>query len=223
MDRDIDTVVLVRHGRTGWNRERRFRGRTDLPLDDVGREQAEATGVLVAGLAPRAAIVSSPLRRALETAAPIGRRTGRAVRPAPGFLAMSFGAWEGCSAPEVAARWPDQYRLWLERPVAARPEGGETLDDVRTRAASAVDRALAEAGAAAAAPDEARSLVVVAHTVVNRMIALHLLGLDTAQFWSLALRPCGVSVLRRVRAGWTVELWNATHHLPGRLDDGPEG
>jgi broad specificity phosphatase PhoE len=126
-------LVLVRHGRTAWNAERRFLGCTDLPLDDVGLAEA-ATLPARPGLLPLSAVYASPLRRALDTA--------RVLDPAPRILPdlreMHQGELEGLLGPEAVERFTPFFERWVEDPSGVAPPGGETLDEVRSRAWSAL-------------------------------------------------------------------------------------
>lgn len=124
-------VVLVRHGRTQWNAERRFLGRTDIPLDAVGQAQAYALALSMPAFTH---VYSSPLSRALETA--------RALHPEPvaihGLEELSQGHLEGLHREEAVARHPEFFAQWLQDPVAARVPGGETLQEVADRALRAL-------------------------------------------------------------------------------------
>ena len=86
-------ILLVRHGQTAWNRSDRFRGRADVPLDEVGLAQAEATGRRVASQWQVNAVYSSTMSRALNTAQAIAGRFGLSVQPHAGLTDIDFGAW----------------------------------------------------------------------------------------------------------------------------------
>jgi len=130
------TADLVRHGRTSLNAEGRFRGRLDVPLDDEGRRQAEAAAERLAAV-DLAAVYSSPLRRALETAQPIAARHGLEVQIEERLVDLDHGAWEGLTAAEAEAQDPQAYGLWLD-PLSAAPPGGEPVADALTRAPEGV-------------------------------------------------------------------------------------
>ena len=98
-------LLLLRHAETDWNREGRYQGWTDTDLSEVGRGQAEAVGRLLARQ-PLAAVWSSTLRRARDTAAAIADAQGLAVKEHAAFMEMRFGDWEGLTRAEVAARFP---------------------------------------------------------------------------------------------------------------------
>ena len=119
-------LVLVRHGETAWNRERRYQGWRDTPLSATGRVQAEAAGRLLARQ-PLAAVWSSPLERARDTAAAIAAPLGLLVREEAAFKEMRFGEWEGLTRDEASAQFPSLYRAWAETPHLVTLPGAETL------------------------------------------------------------------------------------------------
>lgn len=143
------TVAFVRHGRTEWNRTGRLQGSSDVPLDDVGREQARGVARTL-GSPPWTALVTSPLRRARQTAAIVG--AGLGLPPAhvcAGLAERTYGQAEGLTREQALRRWPDG-----EFP------GQETLDSVAARGAAALD-ALGRRHAAG-------RIVVVAHGALIR-------------------------------------------------------
>ena len=104
----IRRVLLLRHGRTRWNAQRRFQGQADPPLDDIGRAQAYEVAALVAALEPQL-IVSSDALRAAQTAAPLAEITGLPVQLEPRLRERSLGHWEGLTREEVQERYPDEF------------------------------------------------------------------------------------------------------------------
>jgi len=128
-------VVLLRHGRTAWNAQRRFQGQADPPLDEVGRMQAYEVAALVAALRP-GLLVSSDAARAMQTAEVVAEQAGLPVIPEARFRERGLGHWEGLTRDEVAEQYPDEYADWLGgRDVSRR--GGETRDEVAARALAA--------------------------------------------------------------------------------------
>jgi alpha-ribazole phosphatase len=200
------TVILVRHGETAWNRREVFRGRADVELNQRGRAQAQA---VAASLKKRevAAVYSSPLRRAIETAQAIARPHNIPVRVEQGFIDFDYGSWQGMQHDEVRRRYPKLYQDWIERPHTVRIEGGESLRMVRRRAMNAL-RNLAEQH-----PEE--TVVIVAHRVVNKVILCAVLGLDNSHFWRVRQDTCALNILEWSRDQWAVQLLNDTCHLKG--------
>jgi broad specificity phosphatase PhoE len=123
-------LLLVRHGETDWNRDNRFQGHADPPLNDLGHEQAAELAAALAG-EELTAVYSSPLRRALETADPLAAPRGFAAVPVEGLQEVDVGSWEGLTRAEVEARFPEQFRRWL-----AHGQGwtdGETYEQMGER------------------------------------------------------------------------------------------
>jgi len=210
-------IVLIRHGQTAWNREVRFRGRADVELDETGLRQAEATGRYLAARWPVTAVYASPMCRAMQTAEAIARIQGLTARPLEGLLDIDFGEWQGLSPNEVAQRYPNLYRAWLEAPHTVHFPGGESLDVVRKRVVAALDEVIARH------PEQ--SVALVSHTVVNRVLLCAVLGLGNEHFWRLRQETCAVNVFDAEDDGtFTIALLNDTchlHALSGYLPDRP--
>ena len=197
-------VLLIRHGRTDWNRERVFRGRADVPLSAEGSQQAQALAERLAG-EHIAAAYSSPLVRALATAAPAAQAHGLSPRPEGRLTDMSYGEWEGQSEASVRTRWPDLCALWRTEPERVRPPGGETLAEVMNRAEAALADLIVRH------PDE--SIAVVSHRVVCKLVLCASLGLGPDSFWRLRVDTCSLSIIEREGEGSIVRLMNDTSHL----------
>jgi len=199
-------IVLVRHGQTAWNREVRFRGRIDLPLDEIGRQQAEATGRYVAARWPVAAVYASPLSRATQTAEAITRAHDLTVRPWDALLDIDFGEWQGHSPDEVAQQYPDLLQAWRDKPHTIHFPGGESLDIVRSRVLAGLDEVIAR--------HAGQTVALVGHAVVNRVMLCVVLGWSNERFWRLRQGTCAVNVFEAQGDGaFTIALLNDTSHL----------
>jgi len=131
----LTEILLARHGETDWNRENRFQGHADPPLNEVGRAQAaELTATLADE--PLAAIYSSPLRRALETAETIAARHELDPVTLDPLREVDVGSWQGLTRAEVEARFPEQFDRWLEH--GAGWEDGETYEQMGERVVAAM-------------------------------------------------------------------------------------
>jgi probable phosphoglycerate mutase len=187
--------VLWRHGQTVWNAEGRFQGQTDIDLDETGTAQAERAARLLAALLP-AAIVSSDLRRAAATAAPLARLTGLDVSYDKDLRERSGGAWEWLTNAEIRERYPAEYANWA-------PPDGEATDVVARRACGALER-IAEAA------EPGSLVVVVSHGAALRLGMSRLLGLAGDLLGVLGpLANCSWSVLEQRRARWRLLEHNA--------------
>ena len=171
----MTTVFLARHGESDWNAANRFQGHSDRPLTALGRRQAEALAAELAEVAALSAIYSSPLRRALETAAVVGERIGLEPMPLEDLREVDVGAWTGLSRSEVEARFPDAFRRWLD--------GGEGWEDGESYAAMSSRVLAALLRIADAHPDE--QLLVVTHGGPIRAIQAAAAGLDVHAYRKL--------------------------------------
>ncbi len=198
-------IILVRHGQTEWNRVERFRGRADVPLNETGLAQAEATGRRVATEWQPQAVYASPLSRAVRTAEAIARHFTLPVQVHPGLADIDYGEWQGLTPDEARAHWPDIVEAWYTAPHTAHIPGGETLDSLRARAMATV-RELA-----ARHPEQ--TVALVGHTVINRIILLGVLGLGNDRFWRLRQDTCAINVFETQGEEFTLVSLNDTCHL----------
>lgn len=163
----MTALILIRHGETDWNRDRRIQGSTDIPLNDNGRAQARATAAVLRERLPGAdqpTIVSSDLARARETAEIIAGELGLAApRTYRGLRERAYGEAEGLGVDEFRARWGDWY--------TAEVPGAEPWPDLRERGIAALGRAVRD-HRRATAPAGA-SLIVVSHGALIREIIRH--------------------------------------------------
>jgi len=188
-------LVLWRHGQTRWNREGRFQGQSDIPLDSVGEQQAERAARLLAALQPTV-IYASDLIRATATAAPLARLTGLTVIPDKDLRERYGGLWEGLTDTEIRARYPVEHSQW-------RPPEGETSLAVADRAGAAMERIADSLTPGALA-------VVVSHGAALRLGAARLLGLPEDLWGAVGpLANCAWSVLSRRRGRWRLVEHNA--------------
>src|SRR5262249_5745086 len=109
--RRVTTILLARHGETAWNRDLRWQGHADPPLTDRGRQQARGVSDRLADVRV-AAVYSSDLRRALETAAIVAERSCLPVNAVPALREVDVGSWSGLTFDEVEARFPEGFRRW---------------------------------------------------------------------------------------------------------------
>jgi glucosyl-3-phosphoglycerate phosphatase len=195
-------VILLRHGRTAWNAERRFQGQSDPPLDDVGRAQAYEVAALIAALAP-ALLISSDATRAVQTAQPIGELTGLDVIVDARLRERSLGHWEGLTRDEVAQRYPDEFADWVAgRDVSRR--GGESREEVATRAMAAFAE-LPDVGIA----------VLVTHSATALGLCSALLGLRQEVHVLGPLANCHWSELATDQQPDGPRLWRLRAHNIG--------
>jgi broad specificity phosphatase PhoE len=200
----VTQVIVIRHGQTQWNRDEKFRGRVEVDLDELGIKQAEATAERVTEF-PVAAVYCSPLKRASSTASIIARKLKLEAQPLPAIIDIDFGKWQGLSPKEVAQKYSSDFDLWLHRPHLLKFPGGESLEEVRQRAATAVD------GLVNQYPD--KTIVLVTHRVVTQILILHFLKVDNSRFWQIVQDVCCLNIFE-VKDGMSyARLLNDTCHL----------
>jgi broad specificity phosphatase PhoE len=199
-------LIVLRHGSTLWNRERRYQGCVDIRLSDEGRAQAEAVARALADQ-PFTAVYASPLARAHETASAIATRHQLPVLTAPAFREICMGLWERQTWSEVQAQFPELYAAWLERPhTVAFPEG-ETLAEVRERMREGLGHLRATHA------DE--TICLVSHGIVIHLLLMDALGLPLERLWSIHVSSTGISELE-YGDGWpTAHRMNLLSHLVG--------
>jgi len=198
-------IILVRHGETEWNRVEHFRGRADVPLNENGVVQAKRMGQRVAGQWRPVAIYSSPLKRAVKTAEAVAWHFGLSVQVHPGLIDIDYGQWQGLTPGEARERWPDVIDAWYNAPHTACIPGGETLDELRGRAERTLDDLVAR--------HEGQTILLVGHTVINRIILLSVLGLGNDHFWRLRQDTCAINVFEVEKGVFTLVSLNDTYHL----------
>jgi 2,3-bisphosphoglycerate-dependent phosphoglycerate mutase len=166
------TIVLVRHGETDWNRENRFQGHADTPLNDNGREQARALTATLGG-ERFAAVYTSPLRRAHETAQILAAALVLEPVPDPSLKEVDVGSWSGLTRTEIEARYPEGFARWLE--YGHGWDDGETYEDLGSRVVSGLLRI--------AAHHEGDQVLAVTHggPIRSALAAAENIGFDEAR------------------------------------------
>ena len=203
-------ILLARHGETEWNAVRRVQGWTDIPLSDTGHAQAEALAQRLSRI-PLAAVYSSDLSRAAQTAAPAAARQGLTVQTVPELREKGFGDWEGLTQADLERDYPDLWhRYHVARDLDALVPGGETWPQVQARLSASLHRILA----AHPGPDEA--VLLVGHGGSGRMVILEALQAPLPTLLRLHLDNASLSRLDFRSAGDSRVLFlNDTSHLEG--------
>jgi probable phosphoglycerate mutase len=167
----VTELILARHGETDWNRENRFQGHADPPLNALGRRQSAELAEALAG-ETIARVYTSPLRRAAETAEIVARRLAVELETLEPLREIDVGAWSGLTRDEVAANFPASYARWLDRAPHGF-EDGETYDQLAARVIPAI-RSLADRHAS-------ETLLVITHGGPSRVVQAHAAGIDYAE------------------------------------------
>ncbi|MCC7485009.1 MAG: histidine phosphatase family protein [Burkholderiales bacterium] len=198
------TLIVIRHGETEWNRERRMQGTTDTRLSELGREQADALGRRLAGR-DFAALYSSDLARARDTALAISGHTGREVVVDARLKERRFGIFEGLLAAEIRARYPEEHARFASPDPDYKVPGGESASAFTARCLGC----LAEiAGRHAGA-----EVVVVTHGLVLDSLYRAAHGLPHGEPRPLPLVNASVNIFERFGGAWRMHSWGDVSHL----------
>jgi len=203
-------VLLIRHGQSRGNAERRFGGHTATPLSARGRNQAQATARSLKSES-LTAIYSSDLARAMETAQPLAKITGLPINGTRAFRERSVGVMEGLTFEDAAQQHPEQYAALLRRDFEHVLTGGESYRQLLDRAWEKLDQIIEE--------NRGGKIAVFSHTGTICILALHLMGaLDAPELrpvW-IATSNCGVTRFELRSDGFVrVMAVNDTRHLVG--------
>lgn len=183
------TVILLRHGVTDNTLRKLFcgSGGTDPGLNVIGEQQAARAASWLKRQGNVDAVVSSPLRRARETAAFVGRELGLDVDLEAGIAEAAFGEWDGHSFAEILESWPDEIQEWLGS-TAVAPPGGETFDAVYDRVVAARDRLLsAYAG---------KTIVAVSHVTPIKMMVRLAIDAPMRAIYKMELAPASITTIQ---------------------------
>jgi probable phosphoglycerate mutase len=186
--------------------EHRFCGRRDLPLSASGTRQAKAAAGRLASGAPIDAVVSSPLLRAVETAAIAAGELGLTAAIDDDLCETDFGDWDGFTLEEIQQRWPADAAAWRRNPEQA-PPGGESFADASRRVNRACDRLLRDHGG--------QTVLVVSHVTPIKIMLCRALGAPLSTLYRLYLGSACINEIQWHGGGFAaVHRVNDTSHLP---------
>lgn len=197
---ELTRVYIVRHGETDLNKDRRFRGLADIPLNEKGRLQASNAALLISD--DPAAIHTSPLKRAVETAEIISGIKNCGVIEDRFFIDIDYGDWQGLTVEEVEERFGEEpITCWLKDPGSFRFPAGESMVEVRDRLRPGFERLVSMY--------RGKSVAVVTHMAVIKVCFLVLLELDFHWFWKIDIDNGSVSLFsHRDGSGFVLHWWN---------------
>jgi ribonuclease H / adenosylcobalamin/alpha-ribazole phosphatase len=192
-------LLLLRHGQTELSVQRRYSGRGNPALTELGWQQVDAAARYLAQRGGISAVLTSPLQRCYDTATTAAKALGMELTVDDDLIETDFGAWEGLTFTEAADRDPELHRRWL-RDTSTEPPGGESFDRVNQRVSRARDRIVAEYGGT--------TVLVVSHVSPIKMLLrqaldagpgiLYRLHLDLASLSIAEFYPDGASSVRLV-------------------------
>jgi len=197
-------IHLVRHGETDWNRKSIFRGTNNIPLNDLGRNQARLTRDSLCGKTFDAAY-ASPLSRAYETAEII--LAPHSIKPMKheGLLDIDYGEWTGKTKEEVMRQWPCALADWESRPNVIRPPGGNSLQEVFDQSFHALKKLTEQ--------HKGESIILFSHRVVNKLLILATLGLGLERFPYIIQGNCCYNEIEYINHEFVIKSINNTSHI----------
>ncbi len=196
--------ILFRHGQTEWNVGERFRGHADLSLNETGLGQAQRIADRLKNES-LAAIYSSPLRRARQTAQPLADALRIQVQTHEGLNDINFGALEGMTIEEAKQAFPEVAVMWLSRPGHVKFPKGDSLKKVRTRIQEMLDELSLK--------HDGQTIALVSHKVVCGAMLCAVLGLDVDALWQIQQDVACINRFDKRELGWVVTLVNDVDHL----------
>jgi phosphoserine phosphatase len=211
-------MVLVRHGETEWNRQGRFQGQIDVPLNDNGRVQGEKAAEFLKSVTLDAAYTSF-MARPKETAEIILKHhPGLTLHSVEDLQEISHGEWEGLYEADIEGNYPGLLHQWQTAPETVQMPGGENLQQVWHRSILAWKQIVA----AHSGGDTVQTILVVAHDAVNKALLCHVLGLGPESFWRFKQGNGAVSVIdypKGIDSPPVLNTANITIHLSGSILD----
>jgi broad specificity phosphatase PhoE len=205
-DADPTTTILLRHGDTALSPEHRFCGQRDLPLSPHGARQAKAAACRLAAGPPIDVVVSSPLQRAVDTAAIAAAELGLTTVIDDDLRETDFGDWDGFTLAEIQHGWPSDVARWQRDPQQP-PPGGESFADTAQRVNRACDRLLRDYGG--------QTVLVVSHVSPIKILLCRALGVPLDTIYRLYLGSACISRIEwHDREFAAVHAVNDTSHLP---------
>ncbi|ODH00058.1 phosphoglycerate mutase [Nostoc sp. KVJ20] len=210
-------LLLVRHGETDWNRQTRFQGQIDVPLNDNGRQQSQKAGEFLRDVAIDFA-VSSTMLRPKETAEIILKQHPNVkLDLQDGLREISHGLWEGKLETEIEQEFPGELQRWRLVPAQVQMPEGENLQEVWERSVAAWQSIVQ-----VASTNQFKTVLVVAHDATNKTLLCHILGLSLENFWNFRQGNGAVSVIdypSGIDGLPVLQAMNITTHFGGGVLD----
>ena len=197
--------IVVRHGETRWNVERRIQGHGDSPLTGTGMRQAEAIARRLAR-EHFDALVASDLPRAMQTAQAIAAACGLPIRADARLRERNFGAGEGMTYDEINRAWPDAFSLTRETDADFAIPGGESRRQFHER--------IREAFLALAREHEGRRVAVVAHGGVLAALYRAIHDIPVGKPHKIPISNASYNAVAFAADSWSLEAWDDLSHLP---------
>ncbi|MEM9273569.1 MAG: histidine phosphatase family protein [Cyanobacteria bacterium P01_F01_bin.143] len=211
-------LLLVRHGETQWNKESRFQGIKDIPLNENGKAQGKKAGEFLKDIEIDFAVSSSMLRPKETAEIILENHPGVNLETTSELVEICHGLWEGKLESEIEADFPGLLQQWKDKPENVQMPEGENLQDVWDRAIAAWAKIVIKYGNS----ESPRTGIVVAHDAINKVLICSLLGLKPENFWNIKQGNGAVTVIdypEGVDGTAVLQAINITSHLGAGVFD----
>ena len=212
-------IFLVRHGETQWNKEGRFQGQIDIPLNNNGKDQASKAFKYLKEVNFNRAF-SSSMHRPYETAQIIlQNKSDLEITKVDELKEISHGLWEGKLENEIEKQWPELLRKWHEKPEKVMMPEGECIKEVSERSVKAW-------GNICLSQKNNDLTLLVAHDAVNKTLICNILGIDYSNIWMIKQGNGGITIIdifKDPKKDNVISALNITTHLGGILDSTASG
>lgn len=197
-------LLLIRHGETIWNSEMRYQGHSDIPLSEVGRDQAKRLSARLAG-EQIDHFYASDLSRAFETAEIVAAPHGKGVQKMEQLRETKFGAWEGLKFSEIQEQYPEIWAKWRDDPRSTILPEGESLDSVDERVMGGIKQILEL--------HKNETVAVVGHGGTTRLILSAALDIDIKYIWRIRQDNTALNIIDYYGVRAITSLVNDISHL----------
>ena len=202
---EVTTVILVRHGETDYNRQRRFQGLKDMPLNETGINQARLLAERLKDVQIDV-FISSPMRRAVATTKAVAELHNMPIAYTDERLVeLNYGDWAGEYKADIAEQYPKLHYVWKNKPHKMKFPNGETLKQVQARYRAALDEAVAKY--------PGKTIFIGAHSKGNMALLCELFDVGLDHFYFFPQDNTCINVLQYEGGKWHVVLLNSVDHL----------
>ena len=212
-------IFLIRHGETNWNKEGRFQGQIDIPLNKNGKEQAQKTFDYLKDITFNKAFSSSMIRPYETAQIILQKHKDITIKKIYSLVEINHGLWEGKLETEIKEEWPALLKNWHNKPEEVIMPEGETIKDVSKRSVKAFEKICLS-------QKENDLTLIVAHDAVNKTLICDLLGLDYSDIWMIKQGNGGITIIDIFddpHKDNVISALNITTHLGGILDSTASG
>lgn len=198
-------IVLVRHGHVDGIHPERFRGRAEIPLSSLGEKQRMLTAERVKESSTPVIVFTSSLGRCIATGETIAAACNVPTQTLPELCDIDYGAWQWKTHDEVRQSEPKVFESWKKFPDQMKMPEGESLQQVLVRVTQALNNVLKDYAG--------KTVVMVSHDSVNRVLLLHMLGLPLSKYWAIKQDPCCINEIEFDEGVFQIKSVNETWHL----------